>query len=199
MFLTEFIFFPPKSILSTGFSISAHHFHNHLGGQKLVWSTTRVNGIIVHKYSTPLPFVTYTCLSRWISPQPWMCVGQRNVSRYDICYIFEGALQVSVSPLVLSPCLKKRYPKLGLLLESGSRNEKTSTVRPQQPTHSCGMYYKPGINVCYWKPLLLGGYFLFLQIEIFILLSPWHQIHHNLHYICNVSSILFFIFTSPLP
>ena len=57
MFLTEFIFFLLKFILSTRFSISAYPFHNHLRGQKLVvWIIPIENGITVHKHPTLLSF-----------------------------------------------------------------------------------------------------------------------------------------------
>lgn len=72
MFLTEFIFFLLKFILSTRFSISAYPFHNHLRGQKLVvWIIPTENGITVHKYPTLLSFCGLSMSNPLTLPLLW--------------------------------------------------------------------------------------------------------------------------------
>lgn len=75
-------------------------------------------------------------------------------------------MQVSAASFALPLCLKKRHPKQGLLLQSGSSNKKTNQVKSQQVIHSCAMYCEEGINAYYCKPLTLEGYLL-LQIQVF--------------------------------
>lgn len=124
MFLTEFIFFLLKFILSTRFSISAYPFHNHLRGQKLVvWITPIENGIAVHKYPTLISYWrTVPCLTHRL--WPW----SGDVFWWKGCqqiWHTPHSLRSTAHFCWLSASSSLTIPSQGLPLQPGSRNEKT--------------------------------------------------------------------------